>query len=1014
MSANVGLLKVSLATDTAEFSRGLNKASGEAQSFGASVGKIATVAGAAFAAAGATISTLVMQTAQAADVIGKMSQRVGVAATELQKLQYAASLSDVSTSQLQTGLVMLARTMGEAAKGSGQTAEAFAAIGVAVTDSAGNLRDSDAVLKDIAQAFSGYEDGAAKAALAQRLFGRSGAELIPLLNNGADGLNNMGREAERLGIIMSDDVVRASQEFNDGLSKIQQGTGALARELSGPIIISLANLITRFFEARNAGLDFIQSLKQAFSDTSVIQRLAIDIEAQYARVERARRMADANPVEMDGGFALQQLEAEERKLRDLVATYEGAARDITASASSFEVKPVPAPTLATLQSAGSALKTVADAAKEAAQAEREAAVVRQQAIDAARDGLDGIEAQVQSQRQYNEEIGLSGNALADLRARRLEDAAAQNEQLASTARMLGLSREEVAAYEAKAQALRELAALQREGAAVQAAQESAAEAEREWRRVSESIEQDLTDALMRGFESGKDFGKNLADTLKNMFQTLVLRPMLQPVMAGVAGGISSAMGGGGVGNVGTSLLGNAVGSMFGSGGLTGALMGGAGWLTGATTLGGSLAAAGSLIGTGTAAGAMSGIAMGAGALAPIALPLLALGGLFGENKPTNYWQHTSVDLATGEMTGKRDTGSRRWSAGNAATSEALGASAFELSEIIKSITGAQYFETVNFGVGNKDKQLIIDGAHQDIAGKGEIARVTSEELWREFEKTLVERARDDLPESMQKVVDAMLDPTAELSGEADTLSRALTMMKDDFSVFSDESDKWAEAQKALNEQFKSLNMITPQSVGEFKKLASELDLTTAAGRDAMAALYGIAPAFYEIARVVEGVFNSISRTTAESIRDIEMSILDSAGKYKFLDTEIDSLIGQLANATLPEEIERIFSQINQRTVEAYNLLDSNEQRRLAPEFIDRLYEIESIAQSRLSVTPLEGGEDGVKAQRDAAETQRAAAETQRDAAAQAQQAAQAMQEAVKMIPNSIVIQQSGGMSVSYA
>lgn len=62
-------------------------------------------------------------------------------------------------------------------------------MGIKVQDANGNLKSSDQLLKEVAGKFAGYQDGAAKAALAQELFGRSGAELMPLLNAGAEGIS---------------------------------------------------------------------------------------------------------------------------------------------------------------------------------------------------------------------------------------------------------------------------------------------------------------------------------------------------------------------------------------------------------------------------------------------------------------------------------------------------------------------------------------------------------------------------------------------------------------------------------------------------------------------------------------------------------------------------------------------------------------------------------------------------------------------------------------------------------
>jgi len=157
-----------------------------------------------------------------------------------------------------------------------------------------------------------------------------------------------------------------------------------------------------------------------------------------------------------------------------------------------------------------------------------------------------------------------------------------------------------------------------------------------------SIDRTAHDTFVNIFEDGAGTFKRLGQTLKAalldmLYQMTVKRWIINiGASMGATGGIfaaGSAMAGqggsGGVGNLAGSALNMAGGSIFGAGGLSGALMGGAGWLTGSTTFGGALGAAGSLIGTGTAGGLASGLAMGAGALAPIALGVGLLGSALG-------------------------------------------------------------------------------------------------------------------------------------------------------------------------------------------------------------------------------------------------------------------------------------------------------------------------------------------------------------------------------------------------
>src|ERR1035437_7256495 len=120
-----------------------------------------------------------------------LSQKTGETIENLSRLQYAANLSHVETGQLDMGLKFLARSMQQVSLGAGPGAAAFKAMGVNVKDATGATRPMVEVLSDVAEKFSGYKDGADKAALALDLFGRSGVAMIPLLDQGRSGIKKL-------------------------------------------------------------------------------------------------------------------------------------------------------------------------------------------------------------------------------------------------------------------------------------------------------------------------------------------------------------------------------------------------------------------------------------------------------------------------------------------------------------------------------------------------------------------------------------------------------------------------------------------------------------------------------------------------------------------------------------------------------------------------------------------------------------------------------------------------------
>lgn len=223
-------IKVKIGADTSGLEKGIVSAT-------SSLGKFAKQAAIALGVAGAAGGFVAMTKAAIdnADALNKASQKMGIAVEALSRLQYAAKLSDVSLEGLQTGMNALSRQM---AAGS----DSFKALGIAVTNSDGTLRSSLPVLGEIADRFAQIPDGATKTALALDIFGRSGAELIPLLNQGSAGLADMAREADNVGATISGSTAAAAEQFNDTLTKIGATVGGVFNKIASEALPALQGL----------------------------------------------------------------------------------------------------------------------------------------------------------------------------------------------------------------------------------------------------------------------------------------------------------------------------------------------------------------------------------------------------------------------------------------------------------------------------------------------------------------------------------------------------------------------------------------------------------------------------------------------------------------------------------------------------------------------------------------------------------------------------------------------------
>jgi len=239
----IGSLRVALGLDSAQFTTGLAKAKGEIGGF-SNAAKIGFAAvGAAAIAAGAALGVAVKRSLDHADALGKAAQKAGVSVEALSRLEYAARLSDVSMEGLTGSLTKLGKAMVDATvdKG-GQASIAFRALGIDVRDASGNIRDTNAVFLDIADRFGRMQDGATKSTLAMQLFGKSGAELIPLLNSGRDGLKGMADESDRVGFTLKTSTGAAAEAVNDSFTRLGLAFEGVSNRVTEAALPSLKNL----------------------------------------------------------------------------------------------------------------------------------------------------------------------------------------------------------------------------------------------------------------------------------------------------------------------------------------------------------------------------------------------------------------------------------------------------------------------------------------------------------------------------------------------------------------------------------------------------------------------------------------------------------------------------------------------------------------------------------------------------------------------------------------------------
>lgn len=192
----------------------------------------------------------------------ELHQKTGLSASALQAYGYAAKTKGSDLDSFAHGVGKFARTLQEASDGSDQAERAIARVGLTSADVKAALSSGDGLdgtLLKIADKFKAMPDGAAKTALAMDLFGRSGAELIPTLNLGRDGLAKLKQEAQDLGVVMSDDAVQSTAELGENIDKLKMSVTGLKNQAIAALAPVIKDLVDRTLAWVKANKALIQS-----------------------------------------------------------------------------------------------------------------------------------------------------------------------------------------------------------------------------------------------------------------------------------------------------------------------------------------------------------------------------------------------------------------------------------------------------------------------------------------------------------------------------------------------------------------------------------------------------------------------------------------------------------------------------------------------------------------------------------------------------------------------------------
>ena len=227
-----------LSSTAGKVSGGLRGLAGAAGGLSGALGSLVPLA------TGAGLAAMAKGAIDAADDMNDLSQKTGVSVESLSKFQQAANASGTSIEGVGAAMIKLNRNL---ATGNAGATEALTSLGVSATDASGKLKSTDAIMLEVADKFAKMPDGAGKTAAAMALFGKAGADMIPLLNGGSKAVTD-------LSATMTGAFAKGADSLNDKLAALQ-----------GKLLALGVNIGTALMPALNVIADLVMGLANGFA-----------------------------------------------------------------------------------------------------------------------------------------------------------------------------------------------------------------------------------------------------------------------------------------------------------------------------------------------------------------------------------------------------------------------------------------------------------------------------------------------------------------------------------------------------------------------------------------------------------------------------------------------------------------------------------------------------------------------------------------------------------------------------
>lgn len=318
--ASAGTVTIDFAAETAKFTAELKKVNDHLKSMESGFESLSNVAHHAleFLSVGAFVE-FAKSALEAAKQLQEVAERIGTTAQSLSRLQFAAQESNVSVEVLNKSLVKFSVNIAEAAQGTGAAQGAFAELNVSAKELKGlSLEEQFA---KIAEGFQNVVDPVDRVNVAVKLFGKQGAELVPLLDKGAEGIREFAAEADRLGITLDDRATKSIERSATALARFFSILKNNTANFAGDIVANLFGSGDQIADAQ-AKVDALIEQRKRLETPGTFIRTAVHgqiVEALDVQIKVAQQEVVALKFEKDRLDALKQINIEMARQSSLIS-----------------------------------------------------------------------------------------------------------------------------------------------------------------------------------------------------------------------------------------------------------------------------------------------------------------------------------------------------------------------------------------------------------------------------------------------------------------------------------------------------------------------------------------------------------------------------------------------------------------------------------------------------------------------------------------------------------------------